>query len=51
MAEGQVVLLGQLLGLLVAFIGENLTVRVVHEVWPQLTLDHSDLESGNGDKK
>jgi hypothetical protein len=51
MAEGQVVLLGQLFGLLVTFIGESLTVRVVHEVWPQLTLDDSDLESENGNKK
>ena len=41
MAEGSVVLVAQLLGLLVAFIGENLTVRLVREVWPKLSL--SDL--------
>ena len=34
--EGQVVLLAQLLGLLVAFIGENLTWRLVGDVWPQM---------------
>jgi len=37
--EGCVVLLAQLLGLLVAFIGENLTLRLVREVWPKLSLD------------
>jgi hypothetical protein len=45
--EGSVVLLAQLLGLLVAFIGENLTVRLVREVWPTLSL--KGLESGAGD--
>ena len=34
--EGRVILLAQLLGLLVAFIGENLTLRLVREVWPKL---------------
>jgi hypothetical protein len=33
--EGSVVLLAQLLGLLVALIGPNLTSRVVGEVWPR----------------
>ena len=47
-AEGRVALLAQLLGLLVAFIGENLTVRLVREVWPQLPFN--DSESGKGDK-
>ena len=37
--EGRVVLLAQLLGLLVAFIGEELTLRLVREVWPKLSLD------------
>lgn len=32
--EGGIVLLGQLLGLLVAFIGQALTSRLVSEVWP-----------------
>ena len=47
-SEGGVVLLAQLLGLLVAFIGENLTLRLVREVWPKVPLD--DLDFGNGDK-
>jgi hypothetical protein len=38
-AEGRVVLLAQLLGLLVAFIGESLTLRLVRDVWPKLSLD------------
>ena len=44
--EGQVVLVAQLLGLLVAFIGENLTVRLVRDVWPKLSLDDLDLDIG-----
>jgi hypothetical protein len=47
-AEGRTVLLAQLLGLLVAFIGEALTVRLVHEAWPDLS--HSELNFGKGDK-
>jgi hypothetical protein len=38
-AEGTVVLLAQLLGLLVVFIGESLTLRLVRDVWPKLSLD------------
>jgi hypothetical protein len=48
MAEGGIVLVAQLLGLLVAFIGENLTLRMVREVWPNLRLNHWDF--GKGDK-
>src|SRR5580698_10873293 len=40
--EGGVVLLAQLLGLLVAFIGGNLTLRLVREVWPKASLDDFD---------
>jgi len=47
-AEDSVVLLAQLLGLLEAFIGENLTVRLVREVWPKLSFN--DPVSGKGDK-
>jgi hypothetical protein len=46
--EGCVVLLAQLLGLLVAFIGEDLTLRLGREVWPKVSLD--DLAFGKGDK-
>jgi hypothetical protein len=41
--EGCVVLLAQLLGLLVAFIGENLTLRLVRDVWPKLSLNDFDF--------
>lgn len=34
--EGRVILLAQLLGLLVAFIGPTLTSRMVGEFWPQI---------------
>jgi hypothetical protein len=33
-ADAGVVLVGQLLGLLVTFIGEPLTLRLVHDAWP-----------------
>src|SRR5476651_184742 len=44
--EGRVVLLAQLLGLLTAFIGENLTSRLVREVWPKVPLNDLDLNNG-----
>jgi len=47
--EGRVVLLAQLLGLMVAFVGEKLTLRLVHEVWP--TLSTQELHFGKGTKK
>ena len=46
--EGCVILLAQLLGLLVAFIGEDLTLHLVRETWPKLSLD--DLHAVKGDK-
>lgn len=48
LAEGSVVLVAQLLGLLVAFIGENLTLRLVREVWPKLSFN--DFDFGKGEK-
>lgn len=47
--QGSVVLIAQLLGLLVAFIGESLAMRLVQEAWPQVRLD--DLQLGKGSKK
>ena len=44
--EGGVVLLTQLLGLLVAFIGANLTVRMVCEIWPKVPLNDLDFHNG-----
>ena len=43
--EGRVVLLAQLLGLLMDFIGEKLTLGLVRGVWPQLTFN--GLDSSN----
>jgi hypothetical protein len=43
-----VALLAQLLGLLVAFIGESLTLRLVREVWPPVTL--GNLNASKDDK-
>ena len=45
-SEGRVVLLAQLFGLLVAFIGEDLTLRLVREVWPKLPLNSLDVGKG-----
>lgn len=42
-AGGEVVVLAQLIGLLVAFIGPSLTLRLIKQVWPQLSLKHADL--------
>jgi len=46
--EGRVVLVARLLGLLGTFIGENLTLRLVREAWPDVPLD--DLNYGKGVK-
>jgi hypothetical protein len=47
--EGSVVLIAHALGLLSAFIGEDLTVRFVQEAWPKLHID--DFKLGSGGKK
>jgi hypothetical protein len=49
--EGKVVLLAQLLGLLAAFIGVNLTLRVAGEIWPQISLDELDLGNGGDNEE
>ena len=41
--EGKVVLLAQLFGLLVAFIGPSLTSRLSGEIWPQVPLFEQDF--------
>jgi hypothetical protein len=41
--EGRIVLLAQLLGLLVAFVGPALTSRLVGEIWPQVPLAERDF--------
>ncbi|HEX5453228.1 MAG TPA: hypothetical protein VFX06_05495 [Stellaceae bacterium] len=37
-AEGEAVLVAHLLGLLVTFIGEALTLHLLHEAWPEASL-------------
>jgi hypothetical protein len=39
-AQGEVLLIAHLIGLLVLFIGEVLTLRLVQEVWPELPAEH-----------
>lgn len=53
LSEGGIVLLAQLLGLLVAFIGERLTLQVVSEVWPRFSFNgfDSDNEGKNENTK
>lgn len=46
---GQVVLLTHLLGLLVTFIGEKLTWRLIHDIWPKL--NPGQPRSGKGIKQ
>ncbi len=46
--EGGVVLISRLLGLLLIFLGEALTMNLVRDVWPDAALD--DCSSGNGRK-
>ena len=38
-AEGEVILIAQLIGLLVTFIGAELTSRLVQEAWPDAAFD------------
>lgn len=48
-AAGNALLLSQLLSLLEAFIGEILTLQLVHETWPEVSL--SDPDTGRGDER
>jgi hypothetical protein len=41
-SEAEVILLAQLLGLLAAFIGPALTIRLLSQIWPQLSLHDAD---------
>jgi hypothetical protein len=45
--EGGVMLIAQLLGLLVNFIGEPLTLRLVEDVWPDLLLKDTNSSEQN----
>ena len=50
--EGKVVLVAQLLGLLVAFVGEKIALRLVREGWPNVAFDDlgMDYEDKNENK-
>ena len=50
-AHGEIVLLAQLLGLLVAFIGPALTLRLIGQIWPQVTLDDADFGNTAANEK
>jgi hypothetical protein len=47
--EGGVVLISRLLGLLLIFLGEALTMNMIRDVWPDAALD--DRSSENGRKR
>ena len=47
-AEAEAVVVAQLLGLLVTFIGEPLTLRLVREAWPDESVAGIDAGSGGG---
>lgn len=49
--EGRVILLAQLLGLLVTFIGPTLTSRMVGELWPQIPFRDRDFAEDNQNEK
>ena len=44
--EGEVILISRLLGLLLVFIGEALTLSLLRHTWPSVAFD--DRNSGNG---
>ena len=46
--NGETILVAHLLGLLVTFVGEALTLRLVRNVWPEVSF--GDAESGTGEK-
>lgn len=45
--DGGITLLAHLLGLLATFIGEDLTLAFVQELWPKLTLDNPGFAEGS----
>ena len=49
--EDTIVLLAQLLGLLTAFIGPGLTLRLIEEIWPEISLNNVDLVHGEKNEK
>jgi hypothetical protein len=50
-AETNIILLTSFLGLLVTFIGENLTLRLMRQIWPNLLFGDLDFSNGGLDEK
>src|SRR5688500_6374489 len=48
---GSIALVAELLGLLAAFIGENLTIQFVREAWPRLSFNKNPNSDSGGKKK
>ena len=48
--EGSVILVAELLGLLNAFIGKDLTVQFVREAWPRLSVKNNPISDSGGKK-
>ncbi len=46
-AKGRVIVVSRLIGLLVAFIGEKLTLQLVSEVWPKLSIKELNFKKGD----
>lgn len=46
--RGSEALLAHMLGLLIVFIGEDLTLRLVRDVWPDLRMNDLDIGSEEG---
>jgi len=44
-AEGEAVLVGHLLALLVTFIGPTLTLGLLHDIWPDWTIDIAESKT------
>lgn len=45
-ADGEIILVAHILGLLVTFIGEALMLRLVNDTWPKASLDDLDFDKG-----
>lgn len=45
--DGDITLVAHLLGLLATFIGEDLTLRLLQELWPKLDLDNPNFAEGS----
>jgi hypothetical protein len=47
--EGSVALIAELLSLLRAFIGMNLTLQLMRDIWPELHVNEANFESGDSE--